>query len=140
MTVFVHEVTVEWGDCDPAGLLFYPNYYRWMDEATFHLFDSVGLGWEDLRAKYGTPGLPLVATHAEYRSPCLFRDKLALTVGVTAWGNKSLTVSHRIMNGETLAVEGWEKRIWSTAGPDGDGRLSPAPIPQEVKDIMGTMT
>ena len=30
--------TVEWGDCDPAGIIFYPTYYRWMDAASWHLF------------------------------------------------------------------------------------------------------
>ena len=135
----MHEVTAEWGDCDPAGIVFYPNYYRWMDEATFHLFDSVGLGWEQLRAKWGPPGLPLISTHAEYRMPSLFQDKLKISVGVSAWGTKSLTVSHKIMNGDKLAVDGWEKRVWSIGGPDDSGRLNPAPIPQEVKDIVGMM-
>ena len=27
--------TVEWGDCDPAGIIFYPTYYRWMDAVSY---------------------------------------------------------------------------------------------------------
>ena len=26
--------TVEFGDCDPAQIVFYPNYFRWMDAAS----------------------------------------------------------------------------------------------------------
>ncbi len=138
MKIYRHKVTVEWGDCDPAGIVFYPNYYRWMDEATFHLFDSVGLGWEELRRTYGAPGLPLIATQAEFRIPCFFRDQLDVEVAVSAWGNRSLTVGHRFLKNGAVAVEGWEKRVWSAGGADADGKLNPAPIPQAVKDALDT--
>ena len=29
-----YSVTVQFGDCDPAGIVFYPNFQRWMDEAS----------------------------------------------------------------------------------------------------------
>ena len=35
---------VQWGDCDPAGIIFYPTYFRWMDAATWAFMDSIG-GW-----------------------------------------------------------------------------------------------
>jgi acyl-CoA thioesterase FadM len=28
---------VEWGDTDAAGIVFYPNYYRWFDRAAHAL-------------------------------------------------------------------------------------------------------
>ena len=40
-----HEVTVEWGDCDPAGIVYYPSYFRW----TYHLFLAAGLKRDDYR-------------------------------------------------------------------------------------------
>lgn len=30
----VHPVLVGFGDCDPAGIVYYPNFFRWFDEAT----------------------------------------------------------------------------------------------------------
>ena len=133
MKIHIHQISVEWGDCDPAGIVFYPNYYRWMDEATFHLFDSAGYGWTEIREKFGPPGLPLVATHAEYRIPGFFGDKMSIEVGVSEWGTKSLTVSHRFMKDGKLAVEGWEKRIWSEGDPGAGKKIVTAPIPEEAK-------
>ena len=26
--------TIEWGDCDPAGIVFNPRYFEWFDAAT----------------------------------------------------------------------------------------------------------
>ena len=136
MKTCIHKISVEWGDCDPAGIVFYPNYYRWMDEATFHLFDSVGLGWEDLREKFGAPGLPLISTHAEYRVPGFFGDSLDIEVGVSEWGTKSLTVSHRFLKDGVIAVEGWEKRIWSQGDPGDGNRIISVPVPAEVKAAL----
>lgn len=133
MTTIRYQVAVEWGDCDPAGIVFYPNFYRWMDQATYRLFDSVNLGWSELRARFGAPGLPLISAHAEFRSPCMFGDSLQIEASVSEWRSRSLTVSHTIRNGERVAVEGWEKRVWSIGEPEPGGRLRSAPIPEAVK-------
>ncbi len=131
--VFEYPIRVEWGDCDPAQIVFYPHYYRWMDEATLHLFEHVGLGWTALRETYGVPGLPLISTHADYKRPSVFGDRLTVNVRVSDWGRTSLTVSHTFLNGDHVSVEGWEKRIWSHPDPDRPGRLIPAVIPEDVK-------
>ena len=138
MKIHTHQISVEWGDCDPAGIVFYPNYYRWMDEATFHLFDDAGYGWEEIRAKFGAPGLPLISTHAEYRIPGFFGDNISIEVGVSEWGTKSLTVSHRFMKDGKLAVVGWEKRIWSEGEPGDGKKIITAPIPDEVKAALSS--
>lgn len=136
MTRHVHMIDVEFGDCDPAGIVFYPNYYRWMDMAALRLFASVGLGWLDMEAKYGAPGLPLIAAHAEFRSPSQFGDRVQVESWVSQWGTKSLTVNHIITNAGRLAVEGWEKRIWALTDPAQPGKLLPRPIPEEVKALL----
>ena len=133
VTTFEYHVAVEWGDCDPAGIVFYPNFYRWMDQATYHLFHSVNLGWNELRERFGAPGLPLISAQATFRSPCRFGDSLQIEAFVSQWGTKSLTVSHTIRNRKIVAVEGWEKRVWSVGDPESDGRIRPAPIPAAVR-------
>ena len=37
-------MTIEWGDCDDAGIVFYPNYFRWFDNAFHHLLRQCGIG------------------------------------------------------------------------------------------------
>ena len=43
MTSFTNTRTVriEWGDCDPAGIIFYPTYFKIFDNATAALFEAV---------------------------------------------------------------------------------------------------
>ena len=32
-----HNIKVLWTDSDPAGINFYGNYFKWMDEAAYYL-------------------------------------------------------------------------------------------------------
>ena len=51
---------------------------------------------------------------------------------VTQWGKSSFTVQHRLLRGQTLAVEGFEKRVWTVRpGSDSSKAVSQA-IPPEV--------
>ena len=133
----VHRVHVLWPDCDPAGILFYAHYFRWMDDATFFLFERAGLRKDRLLADYGVPGVPLVAAHADFRSPAKFGQVLTVESHVSAMGTRSFTVSHTFREGERVTAEGWEKRIWCKADPADAARLTPLPVPPEVRTALG---
>ena len=36
-------VQVGWGDCDPAGIVFYPRYSAWMDNVSHVLAREMGI-------------------------------------------------------------------------------------------------
>ena len=46
-------VRIEWGDCDPAGIIFYPRYFEIFDASTAALFErALGITKRDvLRAE-----------------------------------------------------------------------------------------
>jgi YbgC/YbaW family acyl-CoA thioester hydrolase len=99
-----HTVHVLWPDCDPAGIVFYANYYRWMDDATHYLFTKIGLPFDVMQEKYGTPGVPLVASHADYRRPSKFHDTLTIESFVSQCGRSSFTISHIFRRGDELIL------------------------------------
>jgi len=49
----IYRLSVEFGDCDPANIVFYPNFYRWFDAATHHLLNDADLGWQHLVRRDG---------------------------------------------------------------------------------------
>ena len=65
-----HEITVEWGDCDPAGIVYYPSYFRWCDEATYRLFLKAGMRRDDISSGQWKEGTPLVAAECSF-PPCV---------------------------------------------------------------------
>ena len=60
MATHVHRVEVHFGDCDPAGIVFFPNFSRWMDEASLAFFRAQGVPpWRELLKTRGIVGTHL---------------------------------------------------------------------------------
>jgi len=105
-----HPVDVTFGDCDPAGIVFYPNYFRWMD-ATFHrlLQDKAG-GHAALCRKLGAVGIGLMDAGLNFRVPVRPGQRLQFRLSRIDWGDRSLTLRYSAdLEGRT-ALEGHEKR------------------------------
>jgi len=127
-----HRVVVQWGDTDPAKIVFYPNYFAWFDESTRGLFDSAGLDWDLLMDRYGVVGVPLVTASATFRRPAVFRDSLTVESSISGWNDTTFVVTHHVLRDHTLIAEGTETRVWATPHPDDPKRLRPTPIPPEI--------
>src|SRR5687767_3250683 len=103
------EVEVDWGDCDPADIVFYPNYFAWLDRATWRLFSRAGLARDRLAGEFGLGGFPLVKAGLAFSSPAFPGDVLVITSRVARWGASSFTVEHRIAKRDgALVAEGAE--------------------------------
>lgn len=127
------EIEIEWGDCDPADIVYYPNFFRWFNNGAHKLFDSVGLPFHELIKRQNTVGVPLLDVQATFHAPVRFGDTITVTSWIEEWRNKSFVVSHEIRNGKVLSVEGREIRAWAEKDPDSPKGLRAVPIPQEVK-------
>jgi 4-hydroxybenzoyl-CoA thioesterase len=123
---------IDWGQCDPAGIVFYPRYLEIFDSATGHLFARTGLSAAGMRRRYGIVGMPLVEQGAKFLLPCRFDEEITVESEAGQWGRASFVVTHRILNGAQLAVDGFEKRVWAAADPDHPGRIKAKPIPAEI--------
>jgi 4-hydroxybenzoyl-CoA thioesterase len=127
-----HTFRIEWGQCDPAGIVFYPQFLNIFDTATGHLFTRTGFSASEMRARYGIVGMPLVEQGAKFHKPCRFDDEVTVESEAGEWGRASFVVKHRIIKGGDLAVEGFEKRVWAAADPENPGRIKAKAIPREV--------
>ena len=127
-------VRIAWGDCDAAGIVFFPRYFEWFDAGTHALFDKVGLSFAKIREQYGGAAIPLVATRATFILPSTYGDDVAIDTEIVRWGRSSFDVHHRLLRGEELAVEGFETRVWT--GRTADNRLEGQPIPPEVIQLF----
>ena len=126
---------VHWGDCDPAGIIFYPTYFRWMDAATWAFMRSVG--YEPRRMRDEHLAMPLVSADCQFLAPALHGDRCEVRSRIARFGGASFVVAHDIVrdDGTTLA-KGNERRVWGrhVAGPGTP--LKGIPIPEEVKDLF----
>lgn len=107
---FTLPVQISFGHCDPAGIVFYPNYFRWFDRC-FHSFllEQAG-GHRKLCAQLGARGIGLMDVGANFPSPALDGDLMDLQMTLLEWGRKTLKLGYRgVIDGRTV-VEGFELR------------------------------
>lgn len=128
-----HDVIVHWGDTDPAKIVFYPNYFAWMDQSVRMFFESVGLDWDTMMATYGVAGLPIIEAKANFLAPCVFRDQIVVETRIGEWQDKTFRCDHVIYNHGRPAVEGYERRVWAKPRPEDPKRLKAHSIPPEVR-------
>jgi 4-hydroxybenzoyl-CoA thioesterase len=132
----VYTVRVEFGDCDPARIVWFPNFFRWIDAASRHFFVECGVPpWHETERLYGVIGTPLVDTHAKFVKTASYGDTLDIHVSIAEWRGKSFVQRYRVMRAGTagaapeLVMECDEVRIFA-ARRDGDAtaiRAVPAP-------------
>jgi 4-hydroxybenzoyl-CoA thioesterase len=124
---------IEWGDCDPAGIIFYARYYDIFDVSTTMLLErALGMKKIEYLKAYDFLGHPLVETRARFRRPTRYGDEVTIETAIVACGRSSFKIEHRLSKGGTLAVEGFETRVWVTRDPTDQKRMKSLPIPAGV--------
>ncbi|MEM7721085.1 MAG: acyl-CoA thioesterase [Pseudomonadota bacterium] len=93
MTIATLDIPITFGDCDPAGIVFYPNAFRWMDATFHHLLRPYGGHTSICDALQGV-GLGLVDASAGFRSPMRDGDLLLIDAKITTWSRRSLTLTY----------------------------------------------
>ncbi len=107
---FTTRFQISFGDCDPAGIVFYPNFYRWFDATCHAWFRAAAGSHARLCEALGSVGVGLVDSGASFRSPATEGDVLEMALAVEAWNRKTLRLGYRGTVGERLVVEGFELR------------------------------
>jgi 4-hydroxybenzoyl-CoA thioesterase len=136
MLVSEKRVLVEWGDCDPADIVFYPRYLEWCDACTTGLLAAAGLPIATLFQVHGVIGVPMVDLKARFLLPSTFGDELVVRSSVLEFRRSSFLIRHQFFKDGALAVEGVETRVWTGVDPENPGRMKGRPIPREVVEKL----
>ena len=127
--VYRRQFTVEWGHCDPAGIVFNSRFFEFFDWSAWLMFEgALGVRPSELGATYGIVGIPLVDAQARFIKPAKFNDVADIASEVSEFRRSSFEVKHRISIGGEVAVEGSETRVWAAQDPSNPVKLKGIPI------------
>jgi 4-hydroxybenzoyl-CoA thioesterase len=133
MLVNTRKVRIEWGQCDPFGIVFYPRYFEIFDACISALFErALGMTKFQFIAKYDALGYAMVESRGRFLKPTRFGDDVTIDSTVTKFGRSSFDVSHRLFKDGELCVEGFETRVWVGRDPADPKRIKAKPIPAEI--------
>jgi 4-hydroxybenzoyl-CoA thioesterase len=132
--MFVHrrDVQIQWGDCDPANIVYYPRYFEMFDDSTSVMFEAAGFSKQDIVKKYGLVGIPMVDTRAKFHIASTFGDWITIESRVESFKRSSFEVTHKVFKGTALAIEAFETRVLVGRHPDDPAKLKSAPMPEEI--------
>ena len=86
---FRTEIEVRFGDCDPAGIVYYPNLFHYCHVAFEDCWPSVlGVSYAELIASRGL-GFPTAHVETDFLRPVRYGDRVEVTVAVERIGTKS---------------------------------------------------
>ena len=133
MFTSTRKTRIEWGDCDPAGIIFFARYFDMFDVSTTVLIErALGMKKIEYLKAYNFSGHPLVETRARFRLPTRFGDEVTIDTAVVACGRSSFKIEHRLTHDGALAVEGFETRVWVVRDPHDPKRIKSQPIPPQI--------
>lgn len=129
------QVEIQFGDCDPAGIVYYPNYFRFFDNATAALLSAAfAMHKRNWLEHFGIAGIPMVDTGARFIRPSRFGDVVDIRSEITELGRSSFSVKHTLLRSGEIAIEAHEKRVWVVR--DEQGGIRSAPLPEEVRQKL----
>ena len=139
MFTATQRIRVEWAHCDPAGIIFNPHYYLWMDSGTHAMLQAAG--FDLVGETHGDPlfrGCPLVASNMSFRKPLYFGDVTECRSRVERFGNTSFVVAHefRRNGGDEPVASGSETRVWGYSDADDPAKLVARPVPEAVRALL----
>ena len=132
----IYRKEVQFGDCDPAGIVFFPNFNRWMDEASMAFFRACGVPpWRDLVKTHGIIGTPLLEIHTRFMKPATYGETIEVHTTVEEWAVKTFRHRHLVRRGSDLLCEGTEVRAFCTQDPSDPERIRSIVIPEDIKAL-----
>lgn len=126
---------VEFGDCDPTGIVFHPHYLAWFDASVHALLRSAGVSLARLQEEFGIDGIPLAESRLKFHAPCRAGDEAVVETEVVAIHRCAFDLHQRLLKGDTLVVETFETRIWTVLDAE-QKRIRAHPLPERMIKML----
>ena len=129
----VYEVEVMFGDCDPAGIVFFANFNKWMDASSLNFFVRCGVQpWRELVKTTNIIGTPLLEIHTKFYKTATYGERLQIHTSVQEWREKVFVHKHLVKRDDLLLCEGVETRAMCVRLP-GQDQIKAIAIPPDIK-------
>ena len=96
---------VSYADTDKMGFVYYGNYLALFERTRTELLRTNGMVYAEMEAK--GIAMPVIEAHLNYHAPARYDDVVSCYGELTSFKGLRVTVSCRIMLGETLLVDGY---------------------------------
>ena len=126
------EVLVNWGDTDKAGIVYYPNFFKWFDIAGHQFFRSCDLAPAKLEEQRGII-IPLLDVQCTFEKALLYDDLISIHTNVEEINRKTIKLKHKVYREGERVAHGYEIRGWVQQSSE---QIKAVIIPEDVISIL----
>jgi YbgC/YbaW family acyl-CoA thioester hydrolase len=122
---------LSWGECDPAGIVYFAAYLPWMERLHSGWWFERGLRFDEMAERFGASVVTRQVT-CDYLRPARVLDPIEVTMSLLDVGTRSyqLWFEFRRTDGDELVASARLEMVF--VGADG----APAPIPHPVLAVL----
>ena len=128
-------VSIEFGHCDPTGIVYNPNYFIWFDVSVHALLAQGGLPLKSLIAEFGIDGLPVVEYKTRFLAPARWGDEIVIKTSVTNLRRCAFDLQHQVLSAGVVTAECTETRV-CTALDRQQGRVKARALPEKLVELL----
>ena len=136
MRHYTYDRRLNWSECDPGGIIFFPHYARWMVDGLNEMFLGFGVDPTGPRGENALGGLPVLALSMKFVSAPALHDTVTHQITVMKVGGKSMAFQHRFLCGDELLMEAEETRVWAEHPLDNPRALRTRQVPDDVRALL----
>ncbi len=139
MLVYYRELTVEWGESDPFGLVYFPRMLAWFNDAEHEFFAQAGYSVKQMVEQDRT-AFVMGRVNFEFVGPAAYGEQIITRLELLEIGNSTLiwdcTAKRR--DDEVLVTKGTATRVYAKIQENGD--LKAIRIPDNIRALLGAPT
>ncbi|MEJ5284600.1 MAG: acyl-CoA thioesterase [Brevinematia bacterium] len=104
-------IRVRYAETDQMGVVYYSNYFIWMEVGRTNLLRNSGLSYKELENE--GYALPVLKAYAEYLSSAYYDEQIIIKSRFKEIKGPKFTIEYEIYNTEnTLLVKGYTEHVF----------------------------
>ncbi|WCO67828.1 acyl-CoA thioesterase [Iamia majanohamensis] len=125
------EVTLSWGECDPAGIVYYATYLGWAERLHSEWWLAQGLHLSEMHDRLGAR-FSVRRVEVDYLAPALPLERVRCAMAVAAVGRTSFTQRFTF----TRPAEGDVFAVMDLVAVFATAERVPTPIPDLARSLL----
>ncbi len=106
----VSEIRVRYSETDQMGVVYYSNYFVWMEVGRTNLLRDIGLTYKKMEEE--GIALPVSKAFAKYIAPAFYDDLIAIHSTITSFSPIRIRIDYQIFRYKRLLCTGFTEHAF----------------------------
>lgn len=135
MIMYSRELTVNWGESDPFGLVYFPLMLAWFNDTEHDLLRAVGFPTNKMIAE-NRSAFVMGDVHFKFIGPAAYGDRVRTIIQLSKMTKSTLHWDCKAVHSSSgdLITQGRAIRIHAQI--QDDGNIKAIPIPDDIRDAL----